>query len=174
MKQGPRERPLFCSESSGSPKNVNVWHRVGSSSPPDTQNAPLGCGTSQVLGGIVRPIHGPHPSALCAPGPAFGCPNSLPANSSNRVGSSAPPSPPDTQNAPNGAFCVSGGEGGIRTHGTLTRTPDFESGTFDHSATSPVGCMVAHASRESYASAGIVTTTRACGMLRRLALTRAP
>ncbi|CAM5608533.1 hypothetical protein RLIN73S_00964 [Rhodanobacter lindaniclasticus] len=36
--------------------------------------------------------------------------------------------PPDTQNAPNGAFCVSGGEGGIRTHGTLTRTPDFESG----------------------------------------------
>ena len=30
-----------------------------------------------------------------------------------------------------------GGEGGIRTHGTLARTPDFESGTFDHSATSP-------------------------------------
>jgi len=25
-----------------------------------------------------------------------------------------------------GAFCFSGGEGGIRTHGTLTRTPDFE------------------------------------------------
>ena len=31
-----------------------------------------------------------------------------------------------------------GGEGGIRTHGTGNRTPDFESGTFDHSATSPV------------------------------------
>jgi serine/threonine protein phosphatase PrpC len=30
-----------------------------------------------------------------------------------------------------------GGEGGIRTLGALTRTPDFESGTFDHSATSP-------------------------------------
>ena len=30
-----------------------------------------------------------------------------------------------------------GGEGGIRTHGTVARTPDFESGTFDHSATSP-------------------------------------
>ncbi len=30
-----------------------------------------------------------------------------------------------------------GGEGGIRTLGTLARTPDFESGTFDHSATSP-------------------------------------
>ena len=27
------------------------------------------------------------------------------------VGSSTTPSPPDTQNAPNGAFCVSGGEG---------------------------------------------------------------
>ena len=32
---------------------------------------------------------------------------------------------------------MTGGEGGIRTHGTVTRTPDFESGTFDHSATSP-------------------------------------
>ena len=30
-----------------------------------------------------------------------------------------------------------GGEGGIRTHGRLAPTPDFESGTFDHSATSP-------------------------------------
>ena len=34
-------------------------------------------------------------------------------------------------------FMILGGEGGIRTHGTVTRTPDFESGTFDHSATSP-------------------------------------
>ena len=32
-----------------------------------------------------------------------------------------------------------GGEGGIRTHGGFAPTPDFESGTFDHSATSP-GC----------------------------------
>jgi hypothetical protein len=31
-----------------------------------------------------------------------------------------------------------GGEGGIRTHGGLAPTPDFESGTFDHSATSPI------------------------------------
>jgi hypothetical protein len=31
-----------------------------------------------------------------------------------------------------------GGEGGIRTLGPFARTPDFESGTFDHSATSPV------------------------------------
>ena len=30
-----------------------------------------------------------------------------------------------------------GGEGGIRTHGTVARTPHFECGAFDHSATSP-------------------------------------
>ena len=34
-------------------------------------------------------------------------------------------------------FEIHGGEGGIRTHGTFDSTPDFESGTFDHSATSP-------------------------------------
>ena len=32
---------------------------------------------------------------------------------------------------------VIGGEGGIRTHGGRESSPDFESGTFDHSATSP-------------------------------------
>src|SRR5690348_16086135 len=32
---------------------------------------------------------------------------------------------------------VVGGEGGIRTHGTVARTPHFECGAFDHSATSP-------------------------------------
>ncbi len=31
-----------------------------------------------------------------------------------------------------------GGEGGIRTLGTIASTPDFQSGTFDHSATSPL------------------------------------
>ena len=31
----------------------------------------------------------------------------------------------------------SGGEGGIRTLGTVARTPHFECGAFDHSATSP-------------------------------------
>ena len=36
-----------------------------------------------------------------------------------------------------GFYFESGGEGGIRTHGGLAPTPDFESGTFDHSATSP-------------------------------------
>ncbi len=36
-----------------------------------------------------------------------------------------------------GAVSFFGGEGGIRTHGTGDRTPDFESGPFDHSGTSP-------------------------------------
>ena len=34
---------------------------------------------------------------------------------------------------------AAGGEGGIRTHGTVARTPHFECGAFDHSATSPLG-----------------------------------
>ena len=32
---------------------------------------------------------------------------------------------------------VNGGRGGIRTHGTVTRTSDFESDAFNHSATLP-------------------------------------
>src|SRR5437879_7584320 len=32
-----------------------------------------------------------------------------------------------------------GGEGGIRTHDTLSRIPVFETGTFNRSVTSPVG-----------------------------------
>src|SRR5205085_5349759 len=34
-----------------------------------------------------------------------------------------------------------GGEGGIRTHGTVARTPHFECGTIDHSATSPTAYL---------------------------------
>ena len=36
-----------------------------------------------------------------------------------------------------GFLLCSGGEGGIRTHGRVAPTLDFESSTFDHSATSP-------------------------------------
>jgi hypothetical protein len=36
-----------------------------------------------------------------------------------------------------GFICVFGGEGGIRTHVRHSPKPDFESGAFDHSATSP-------------------------------------
>ena len=48
-----------------------------------------------------------------------------------------PHSASKTTKAPMGPFCFTGGEGGIRTHGTGDRTPDFESGPFDHSGTSP-------------------------------------
>ena len=34
-------------------------------------------------------------------------------------------------------FNLAGGEGGIRTHGTVTRTTVFETVPFDHSGTSP-------------------------------------
>jgi hypothetical protein len=38
---------------------------------------------------------------------------------------------------------LAGGESGIRTHGTLTGTPDFESGTFGRSVISPPRTMTA-------------------------------
>jgi hypothetical protein len=37
-----------------------------------------------------------------------------------------------------------GGEGGIRTHDTLARIPVFETGTFNHSATSPILQLPCH------------------------------
>ena len=43
----------------------------------------------------------------------------------------------------------SGGEGGIRTHGTGDRTLDFESSTFDHSVTSPSGVFYGKAKIKS-------------------------
>ena len=49
-----------------------------------------------------------------------------------------------------GFFLLLGGEGGIRTHGTLARTPDFESGTFDHSATSPDSVVSHRCERPHY------------------------
>ena len=38
-----------------------------------------------------------------------------------------------------GSSSLSGGGGGIRTHGTEDRTLDFESSPFDHSGTPPIG-----------------------------------
>src|SRR5690554_2679994 len=74
-----------------------------SPSPPDTQKPPRG---DEVLhgirpGGMARPLAGRSPA--------------LRASESNRRVESDPPSPPDTQKPPCGGFCVSGGEGGIRT-----------------------------------------------------------
>ena len=48
----------------------------------------------------------------------------------------------------------SGGEGGIRTHGTGDRTPDFESGPFDHSGTSP--CNLCSLTRRLAAPAHLI------------------
>ncbi len=45
---------------------------------------------------------------------------------------------------------VTGGEGGIRTLGDVATTPDFESGTFDHSATSPAFTIAAGLGRKFY------------------------
>ena len=49
------------------------------------------------------------------------------------------PSPPDTQNAPCGAFAYLAERGGFEPPRRYKRLPDFESGTFNHSATSPGG-----------------------------------
>ena len=46
-------------------------------------------------------------------------------------------------------FKFFGGEGGIRTHGTVARTPHFECGAFDHSATSPLGVRAGRANADA-------------------------
>ena len=38
-------------------------------------------------------------------------------------------------------YSASGGKGGIRTPGTVARSPHFECGPFDHSGTFPVKTM---------------------------------
>src|SRR5262245_63400177 len=43
-----------------------------------------------------------------------------------------------------------GGEGGIRTHGTVTRTTVFETVPFDHSGTSPRANTCANGSQERH------------------------
>jgi hypothetical protein len=43
-----------------------------------------------------------------------------------------------------GAQEVHGGEGGIRTHGTLPRTAVFKTAALNHSATSPRGTAMVH------------------------------
>ena len=73
---------------------------------------------------------------------------------------------------------MNGGEGGIRTHGRLAPTPDFESGTFDHSATSPAARIVTESGRlldENFAlgqtaSMPLIKTTGLIGRLSALTL----
>jgi hypothetical protein len=58
-----------------------------------------------------------------------------------------------------------GGEGGIRTPGTVARTPHFECGAIDHSATSPwsrrqlarsMGRYVSNAARRNKSAGGTI------------------
>ena len=63
-----------------------------------------------------------------------------------------------------------GGEGGIRTPDTVARMPDFESGAFDHSATSPrllaQGQKAAHSNQNFVAVPGALTCRlRQCGVI---------
>ena len=66
-----------------------------------------------------------------------------------------------------GPFLMDGGEGGIRTLGTLARTPDFESGPFNRSGTSPVTLPTegSHPSSAARCAGG-----GAVGIIRRFAL----
>ena len=50
-------------------------------------------------------------------------------------------SPPKKPKKLNSRALGNGGRGGIRTHGRIAPTPDFESGAFNHSATLPHCCI---------------------------------
>ena len=53
-----------------------------------------------------------------------------------------PPFLPDAKKEQTKTVCsTSGGKGGIRTPGTVARSPHFECGPFDHSGTFPVKTM---------------------------------
>ena len=52
------------------------------------------------------------------------------------------------------ARSANGGEGGIRTPGTLADTRDFQSRTFDHSVTSPSGAHVRRWEHRPWAERG--------------------
>jgi hypothetical protein len=61
------------------------------------------------------------------------------------------------------------GRGGIRTHGALTGTPDFESGTFDHSATLPSDRVEENSGKTENGKEAIETRKldNSCGQLKR-------
>ena len=52
--------------------------------------------------------------------------------------------------------CLTGGEGGIRTHDTLARIPVFETGTFNRSVTSPGARILPSASARPAAGYGVI------------------
>ena len=108
-------------------------------SPPDTKNAPCG---AVVERGIVRLIPEPHPCALRATGPACGRPRPLPADASNRRllrtrRFSTHPLRQIRKTPLAGRFSYLAERVGFEPTLRHNRKPDFESGAFDHSATSP-------------------------------------
>ncbi len=109
---------------------------------PDTQNAPRG-GALHIWR-RRRDSLGPSWPSHCVRTLRVR-PNLLPANLSNplwlRQGFSPTPCSQIRKTPHKGALCVSGGEGGIRTLGTVQhRTLAFQASPFDHSGTSP-GCF---------------------------------
>src|SRR5690606_5072192 len=49
-----------------------------------------------------------------------------------------------------GSSCQRNGAGGIRTHGTVTRTRDFQSRSFGHSDTAPKPAAIGRGERTQY------------------------
>jgi hypothetical protein len=92
--------------------------------------------------GGVRLIHEPHPCLLRAPGPACGRPRPLPADASNRRllrsrRFSTHPLRQIRKTPLSGRFSYLAERVGFEPTLRHNRKPDFESGAFDHSATSP-------------------------------------
>ena len=101
-----------------------------------------------MLGGIVRLI-----LSLTPPRCALRGQPAVVQIRSRRIcrtgGFSSQSSPSEMQNAPCGALCISGGESGIRTHGSVTTTAVFKTAALNRSAISPelVVCCKARAAR---------------------------
>ena len=86
----------------------------------------------------MRAFLGAHPRFARA---TYGRPNGLSCPFVEPSGFVHPPFLPDTQKAREGAFCVSGGEGGIRTHGDIAATAVFKTAALNRSATSPAAAL---------------------------------
>jgi Malate/L-lactate dehydrogenase len=95
----------------------------------DGQPIPLGLALEMHGAPTTDPVEGPRSSAV-----PFGSCDGWQRKEAPWPGHCALPQPQqDNMNI----LEINGGEGGIRTPGTFARTPHFECGAIDHSATSP-------------------------------------